>query len=94
MVKPADRASLVRDLVTKAGGSVALARAVLAAAERVSAVAEAAPSAKVPDLTGLRRALNDLDMARRSLEAGLNDAGEVADCLLDAFEARTRHIRR
>jgi hypothetical protein len=93
-VTPANRAELVSDLATKARRSVTFAGTLLAAAERVSAAVEAAEAAQAPDLAGLTRALDDLDGARRSLDAGLHEAGHAADCLLDAFGARTRHVRR
>ena len=89
---PAERAALVREAVGKARRSVVPARAVLAAAERVVAMTEAMQSADAPEPTGLRRALNDLGVARRSLDPALNEIVEAADRVLDALGTSTRHV--
>ena len=78
---------MIREAVEKARRSVGPARAVLAAAERVVAMAEAMQSADVPEPTGLRRALNDLGVARRSSDPALDEIVEVADRVLDALGA-------
>lgn len=91
-VAPADRRVFVQDALAKARKSVALARVVLAAAERIVAVTETMHSANIPDLGGLRTALIELGLARRALDAGLNDSMEIADRVLAAFGARTRHL--
>jgi hypothetical protein len=67
---------------------------VLAAAERVVTMAEAMQSADIPEPVGLRRALNDLGMARRSLDPALDETVETADRVLDALGASTRHVLR
>ena len=91
---PAERAALLREVVTNARRSVTPARAVLAAAERVVAMAEAMQAADVPEASRLRMALNDLGVARRSLDPALSEMVEAADRVLDALGASTRHVLR
>jgi hypothetical protein len=91
---PAERGALLCDVVGKARRSVAPARAVLAAAERVVTMAEALQAADDPEPSGLRRALNDLGVARRSLEPALIEMVEAADRVLDALGSSTRHVLR
>jgi hypothetical protein len=89
---PAERAALLREVASNARRSVAPARAVLAAAERVVAIAEAMQAADVDETSRLRMALNDLGVARHSLEPALSETAEAADRALDALGATTRHV--
>jgi hypothetical protein len=80
------------DAINKARHVVGLARGILVASEHVAGAAESIESAKIPDITALRRALDELATAWRSLDAGVNDVVEATDRVLDSFDASTRHI--
>ncbi len=90
----AERTALLREVVGKARRSLAPARALLTAAERVVTTTEAMQAADIPEPDGLRMALNDIGVARRSLEPALSEMAEAADRVLDALGTSTRHVLR